>query len=185
ALAAYLQSVREEERPRIAREVHDELGQTLTALKMDLAWLDKKMAEANTAAALRPLQHKTKTLPVSVDQIISMVRKIATELRPPLLDELGLEAAVEWQIREFEKRTGIKCVFTAGLKHVDLGPDRATAVFRIFQETLTNIVRHADATQVIIRLKEEGDKLVLEVQDNGRGVTGRELSGTRSFGRLG
>ena len=185
ALAAYLQSVREEERTRIAREVHDELGQTLTALKMDLAWLDKKMAEANTAAALRPLQHKTKTLPVSVDQIISMVRKIATELRPPVLDELGLEAAIEWQIREFEKRTGIECQFKPGSRHLNLDPERATAVFRIFQETLTNIIRHAQATQVNIHLREEGDKLILEVQDNGRGLTGRERSGTRSLGLLG
>src|SRR5438477_2256150 len=105
ALAAYLQSVREEERTRLAREMHDELGQALTALKMDLAWLEKKMAEAHNTGALRPLQDKTKSLPVSVDQIISVVRKIATELRPPVLDELGLEAAIEWQIREFEKRT--------------------------------------------------------------------------------
>ena len=113
------------------------------------------------------------------------VRKIATELRPPILDDLGLEAAIEWQIQEFEKRTGVKCRYTCSLKHVDLGPDRATAVFRIFQETLTNVVRHAEATQVNIHLREEGDKLVLEVQDNGRGMTGRELSGTRSLGLLG
>ena len=185
ALAAYLQSVREEERTHIAREVHDELGQTLTALKMDLAWLDRRMAELSDTDKLQQFEERLKEMPGRVDGIIATVRKIATELRPPLLDELGLEAAVEWQIREFEKRTGIKCRFTASLKHVDLGPDRATAVFRIFQETLTNIVRHADATQVIIRLREEGDKLVLEVQDNGRGVTGRELSGTRSLGLLG
>src|SRR2546428_13729217 len=99
---------------------------------MDLAWLDRKMADAHNTAALRPLQNKPKTLPVSVDQIISVVRKVASELRPPVLDELGLEAAIEWQIREFEKRTGIKCQITASLKHVDLGPDRATAVVRLF-----------------------------------------------------
>jgi len=185
ALAAYLQSVREEERTHIARDVHDELGQTLTALKMDLAWLDKRMAEVSDGDDLQRFEEKLKELPGRVDVIIAAVRKIATELRPPVLDDLGLEAAVEWQVQEFEKRTGIKCRYTCSLKHVDLGPDRATAVFRIFQETLTNIVRHADATQVDVHLRQEGDKLVLEVQDNGRGMTGRELSGTRSLGLLG
>jgi len=185
ALAAYLQSVREEERTRIARQVHDELGQTLTVLKMDLAWLDKKMAEVSDSDDLQQFEEKLKELPGQMDAIIATVRKIATELRPQVLDDLGLEAAVEWQIQEFEKRTGIKCQYSGGLKHVDLGADRATAVFRIFQETLNNIVRHADATQVNIHLREEGDKLVLEVQDNGRGMTGRELSGTRSLGLLG
>ena len=165
--------------------MHDELGQTLTALKIDLAWLDKRMAELSDSDELKQFEEKLKEVLGRVDGIIATVRKIASELRPPVLDDLGLEAAVEWQIREFEKRTGIKCRFTGSLKHVDLGPELATAVFRIFQETLTNIVRHADATQVIIRLKEEGDKLVLEVQDNGRGVTGRELSGTRSLGLIG
>jgi PAS domain S-box-containing protein len=185
ALAAYLQSVREEERTRIARQVHDELGQTLTVLKMDLAWLDKKMAEVSDSDDLQQFEEKLKELRRQVDAIIATVRKIATELRPPMLDDLGLEAAVEWQLQEFEKRTGIKCRFSSSLKHVDLGPDRATAMFRIFQETLTNIVRHAEATQVNIQLREEGDKLVLEVQDNGRGMAGRELSGTRSLGLLG
>jgi len=115
------------------------------------------------------------------------VRKIATELRPPVLDDLGLEAAIEWQIQEFEKRTGIVCHFHSSLKHLDLDAERSTAVFRIFQETLTNVVRHAEATQVNIYLREEDDSLVLEVQDNGRGMTGRELSGsgTKSLGLLG
>ena len=185
ALAAYLQSVREEERTRIAREVHDELGQGLTGLKMDLALLEKKVAEVSGTEDLQQFEEKLEELPVRVDTIIATVRKIATELRPPVLDDLGLEAAIEWQIQEFEKRTGIKCQYSCGLKQVDLGPDRATAVFRIFQETLTNVVRHAEATQVDIHLREEGDKLILEVQDNGRGMTGRELSGTRSLGLLG
>src|SRR5206468_737254 len=147
ALAAYLQSVREEERTRIAREVHDELGQTLTALKIDLAWLEKRMAELSDSDDLQQFEEKLKAQPGRVDAIIATVRKIATELRPPVLDDLGLEAAVEWQIQEFEKRTGISCRFHSGLKHLDLDQERATAVFRIFQETLTNIVRHAQATQ--------------------------------------
>jgi len=185
ALAAYLQSVREEERARIAREVHDELGQTLTGLKMDLAWLEKRLAAVGDTEDLRQWEEKLRALPGQVDGIIGTVRKIATELRPPILDDLGLEAAIEWQIQEFEKRTGIPCRFHSSVKHVDLDPERATAVFRIFQETLTNVVRHAEATQVNIYLRQEDEKLILEVQDNGRGVTGRELSGTRSLGLLG
>ncbi|PYL01599.1 MAG: hypothetical protein DME18_00135 [Verrucomicrobia bacterium] len=185
ALAAYLQSVREEERTRIAREVHDELGQALTGLKMDLAWLDKKFAEAGHFAGLRFLRQKTREMPEVVDEIISAVRKIATELRPGVLDDLGLEAAIEWQIHDFQKRTGIKCEFGSNLKDIRLSQDRATAVFRIFQETLTNIVRHANATRVKIKLDADGGRLILEVQDNGIGVTARDLSGAKSLGLLG
>src|SRR6266550_8738365 len=117
ALAAYLQSVREEERTRIAREIHDELGQTLTGLKIELAWLDKKMIEISDSDELQQFEEKLKELPRQVDAIIATVRKIATELRPPVLDDLGLEAAVEWQIQEFEKRTGITCHFHSSFKH--------------------------------------------------------------------
>jgi PAS domain S-box-containing protein len=185
ALAAYLQSVREEERTRIAREVHDELGQALTGLKIDLAWLERRVVETSTSDDLHQFEEKLRELPDRVDTIVATVRKIATELRPPVLDDLGLEAAIEWQIQEFEKRTGIKCRFSCSLKRVELDPDRATAVFRIFQETLTNIARHADATQVNIHVKEESQKLILEVHDNGRGMTDRDLSGARSLGLLG
>lgn len=185
ALAAYLQSVREEERTRIAREVHDELGQTLTGLKMELASLERKMAAVSDSEDLEQCEEKLKSLPGQVDRVICTVRKIATELRPPVLDDLGLEAAIEWQIQDFEKRTGITCHFHSSVRRLDLDYERATAVFRIFQETLTNVVRHAAASQVNIYLREEDDKLILEVQDNGRGVTGRELAGTRSLGFLG
>ena len=185
ALAGYLQSVREEERTRIAREVHDELGQALTGLKMDLARLHKNLAPGLTLEASHEFGEQMRELPARVDEIIGEVRKIATELRPSVLDDLGLEAAIEWQVRQFEKRTGIKCKFTSSLKMADLDPDRATAVFRIFQETLTNIVRHAGATTVKIDLKQHKDKLVLEVQDNGRGMTGEDLAGSKSLGLLG
>ena len=185
ALAAHLQSVREEERSRIAREVHDELGQALTSLKLDLAWLDKRNAESQSTEDIAQIQEKLKELPGQVDAIIATVRQIAAELRPPVLDALGLEAAIEWQTQDFEKRTGINCRFHSSLRHTDLDPDRATAVFRIFQETLTNIVRHAEATQVNVQLREEGDKLILEVQDNGRGMNGRGLSDSGSLGLLG
>ena len=185
ALAAYLQSVREEERTRIAREVHDELGQALTGLKMELAWLGKKFAEASHLPALRLLRQKTKEMPDVVDGIISTVRKIATELRPGVLDDLGLEAAIEWQIQDFQKRTSIQCEFVSNLRDTRLSRDRATAVFRIFQETLTNITRHANATRVKIKLEAVNGKLMLEVQDNGKGVTARDLSGAKSLGLLG
>jgi signal transduction histidine kinase len=185
ALAAHLQSVREEERSRIAREVHDELGQALTGLKMDLAWLDRRNAEIRSTDDLAQIQVRLKELPGQVDAIIGTVRQIAAELRPPVLDALGLEAAIEWQTHDFEKRTGITCSFHSSLKHTDLDPDRATAVFRIFQETLTNIVRHAEATEVNIHLREEGDKVILEVQDNGRGMNGRGLAESGSLGLLG
>jgi PAS domain S-box-containing protein len=185
ALAAYLQSVREEERTRIAREVHDELGQALTGLKMDLAWLEKKFTDPTDRPSLRTLRQKTRKMPGLVDEIICTVRKIATELRPGVLDDLGLEAAIEWQIQDFQKRTGIKCEFASNLKDIRLSSDRATAIFRIFQETLTNIVRHAKATRVKIKLEATCGKVVLEVHDNGRGLSARNLSGTNSLGLLG
>jgi signal transduction histidine kinase len=124
-------------------------------------------------------------MPEVVDEIISAIRKIATELRPGVLDDLGLEAAIEWQIQDFQKRTGIKCEFVSELKDIRLSQDRATAAFRIFQETLTNIARHAQATRVNIRLAASHGKLILEVQDNGKGVTARDLSGAKSLGLLG
>ena len=185
ALAAYLQSVREEERTRIAREVHDELGQALTGLKIDLAWLEKKLAETNHLPSLRAVRQKTRQMPDVVDEIISAIRKIATELRPGVLDDLGLEAAVEWQVQDFQKRTRIKCELVSELKDIPLSRDRATAAFRIFQETLTNIARHARATRVKIRLAASHGRLILEVQDNGKGVTARDLTGVKSLGLLG
>src|SRR5438477_7532837 len=185
ALAAYLQSVREEERTRIAREVHDELGQALTGLKMDLAWLEKKLAEATHLPSLRTVRQMTRQMPEVVDEIISAIRKIATELRPGVLDDAGLEAAIDWQVQDFQKRTGIKCEFVSDLKDSRLSQDRATGAFRIFQETLTNIARHAGATRVNIRLAASHGKLILEVEDNGKGVTARDLSGAKSLGLLG
>ena len=107
---------------------------------------------------------------------MSTIRRIATELRPPVLDDLGLEAAIEWQIEEFQERTGIPCEFDSKVRDPKLDPDRATAVFRILQEALSGIVRQARATRASIHLSEEGDKLVLEIQSNGRGVAGRGIS---------
>jgi len=180
-LSVYLQTVREEERTRIAREVHDELGQALTGCKLDLSWIAGKLGKEKD---LRPLLEKTRALSAHIDSTIQMVRRIATELRPGILDHLGLAAALEWQANEFQTRTGIKCDVHSNLSDRGLHPDLNTSFFRIFQETLTNIIRHAGATQVTVHLKERDGRIILEVKDNGRGISKEEISNARSMGLL-
>lgn len=180
ALSVYLQHVREEERTRIAREVHDELGQALTSCKLDLSLLANKLP-----ANLRPLKDKAKALSSHIDATIQTVRRIATELRPGILDHLGLIAALEWQANEFQTRTGIKCDVHTDLHEPVLTPDLATAFFRIFQETLTNVIRHAGATHVTVHLKEAAGRIILEMKDNGRGILPEEISNPSSMGLLG
>lgn len=180
-LSVYLQTVREEERTRIAREVHDELGQALTGCKLDLSWIVSKLVKERN---LKPLLEKTRALSAHIDSTIQMVRRIATELRPGILDHLGLAAALEWQANEFQTRTGIRCDVHAKLSELSLHPDLNTAFFRIFQETLTNIIRHAGATHVTVHLKERDGRVILEVKDNGRGISKEEISNTRSMGLL-
>jgi len=184
ALSAHLQSVREEERGRIAREIHDELGQALTGLKMEVAWLDKRLAQAE-GELTRPLLAKTRAISMMLDAMIQTVRKIATDLRPGVLDALGLTAAIEWQIQEFRARTGINCQVRVAPEPLALDPERATAVFRIFQEILTNITRHAEATRVLISLDVQGGDLLLRVKDNGKGIPELEVSRSHSLGLLG
>lgn len=181
-LSIYLQTVREEERTRIAREVHDGLGQALTGCKLDLSWIASKLPKEKD---LQPLFEKTKALAAHIDSTIQMVRRIATELRPGILDHLGLAAALEWQANDFQTRTGIKCDVHARLNDPVLHPDLNTAFFRIFQETLTNIIRHAGATLVTVNLKQRGERIILEVNDNGRGISASEISNTHSMGLLG
>jgi two-component system sensor histidine kinase UhpB len=147
ALAGRLQSVREEERIRVAREIHDELGQTLTGIKLELASLIRELPgdakqQLNRAESIMKL----------ADETIQTVRRISTELRPGILDDLGLTAAVEWAAKDFQTRTGTKCQIDLPDADIALDPERATALFRIFQEMLTNVARHADATQVDVRL---------------------------------
>ena len=180
ALSVYLQYVREDERIRISRQVHDELGQALTGLKMDLYWLTSRLPKK-----FRTVHDKTKAMSAHIDATIQTVRRIATELRPGILDDLGLVAAIEWHAQEFQKRTAIECVVTSDLKDPILDQDLNTAFFRIFQETLTNIIRHAQATRVEVHLQQEESTLVLEVKDNGRGISETELNDTRSIGVLG
>jgi signal transduction histidine kinase len=181
ALTNYMQNVREEERTRIAREVHDELGQALTGLKLDLSWLVTRLGKKSTKTE----QEKAKTMVSHIDTTIQTVRRIATELRPGILDGLGLVAAIEWQANEFQSRTKIPCVVTSSLSDAVWDQDFSTVFLRIFQETLTNIIRHAAATRVEVKLAEENGWLVLTVSDNGRGISEEEIANTRSIGLVG
>jgi two-component system sensor histidine kinase UhpB len=185
SLTAHLHAVREEESARIAREIHDELGQLLTALLIDLSWLEDKHAAILDDDLRRQLAAKTKAMTALADRTIDAVRRIGRELRPEALDDFGLMAAIDSQVREFQQRTGVKCHLTSNLEDARLDPDWSTALFRILQEALTNIARHAGATRVDILLEERKDHLVLEVKDNGRGIRASEVSGLRSLGILG
>lgn len=180
ALAARLQSVREEERTRVAREIHDELGQALTAIKIDLSsWMRE------LPPAVKEQSKRAEPIVKLVDQTIQMVRRISTELRPGILDDLGLVAAVEWAAEEFEARTGIKCHLLTPQGEIIIDRERATALFRIFQETLTNVARHAEATRLNVLLVEDDGTFLLEVRDNGRGFTNEQLLARKSLGILG
>jgi signal transduction histidine kinase len=180
SLSAHLESVREEERTRLAREIHDELGQALTALKMDLSWLGKRLEPGQP-----PIEEKIRSMDALVGETIRTVQRLSGELRPGLLDDLGLAAAIEWQSEEFQKRAGIACALSQDLGGTVLGRDQATAIFRIFQETLTNVLRHAQATRVRVLLQSREGRLTLEVEDNGRGITPAEAEGARAFGLIG
>ena len=184
ALAVRLESVREEERTRIALEVHDVLGQALTGLKLDVAWVHKRITEW-IEPPQRPVLARLDSALELLDSTIQSVRDIATTLRPGVLDALGLEAAVEWQAREFHHRTGIACDTTIWPHNMLLEPEQSTALFRILQEMLTNVVRHAHATHVHIRLEQSGEQVTLHVEDNGSGITNVEQSGAKAFGLLG
>lgn len=180
ALTSYLQYVREEERTRIAREVHDELGQALTGLKMDLAWLAKRWPKLP-----KDLAGKISGMFGLIDATIKSVRRISSGLRPQVLDDVGLVGALKWQAREFQARTGIRCKSELPAEDILLDPEHATALFRIFQEVLTNVGRHAKATRVDIELRPDTDQLVLRVHDNGRGIADADARGQKSLGLLG
>ena len=185
ALSAQLQSVREEERMRIAREIHDELGQVLTGLKMDVVSLARRMSDTTTTQNWRQLKERTQSIADLINNAILTVRRISTELRPGLLDAVGLTAAIEWQAKEFENRTGIKCSMKLPKADIPLDQNRSVAVFRIFQEILTNITRHAQASEVNVVLDAQEADLFLEARDNGRGIRASEFSNPKSLGLLG
>lgn len=179
ALSARLQAAREEERSQIAREVHDDLGQMLSCLKMDLTWLAQRLPARELL-----LHAKAKNLLAMVDEMVASVRRIATELRPAILDTLGLAAAIEWQIAEFAQRTGIRCA-TSWLEDLSLSDEGSIAVFRIVQEALANVARHSGATRLRISLAQANGMAVLTFRDNGRGITGSEAGDPGAIGIAG
>ncbi|MBI4788994.1 MAG: PAS domain S-box protein [Chloroflexi bacterium] len=185
SLSGHLQSAREEERIRIAREIHDEIGQMLTAVKMDLAMLGQGIEAHGPKLAVGKVNDEIRSTVHLVDETIETMHRIVRELRPEVLDHLGLRAALEWQCQEFQTRTKIECRFETNLDDGDYDAERSTAVFRILQETLTNVARHAEATQVQATVKRADGQLILQVRDNGKGISPEELSTTQQFGLLG
>lgn len=185
ALTNHLQTVRESEQKRIALEIHDELGQSLTGLKMGVHWLNRQIAERGNDTLGGEVTAKLDELLSMIDSTVAAIRRIATELRPSVLDDFGLIAAIEWQVKEFEKMAGIPCSLRADADEIDLDPEASTAVFRIFQETLTNIARHAQASSVDVQLNMDNGQLRLTVADDGVGIKMDELRHKRSLGLLG
>ncbi|HWS63527.1 MAG TPA: response regulator [Steroidobacteraceae bacterium] len=180
ALASHLQSVREEEWTRIAREIHDQLAQALTGLKMDLAWITSRLPEGSKA-----LREKAHSMSGLIDATMESVHEIMTQLRPEVLDRLGLAAAIGWQAGEFQRRSGIRCNVSLPAEDLLLDRDRSTAVFRIFQELLTNVARHAGATRTDVAVQSDSNELVLTVEDNGRGIDAEVAQSSKSFGLMG
>jgi PAS domain S-box-containing protein len=184
ALMARLRSAREREGMRIAREIHDELGSTLTSLKWDLEEIDTTLAAVQEQSRMPAVRGKIGTMVERLDATMQVIRRIAADLRPRLLDDLGLEAAIEWYLQQFQARTGIVCQYEAVGHPLDVDQDHATALFRIVQEALTNVLRHAQATRVDVTL-EAGAALLLTIRDNGRGITDAAQSGPHTLGLLG
>ncbi len=178
-LSTHLQTLREEERTGIAREIHDALGQSLTALKMDLSWIKNRLDSQPE------LVSRAEAMSSMIDSTINTVRRISSELRPNLLDDIGLIAAIEWSAGEFEKRTGIACRVSSGSEEPELDEKKSINIYRIVQESLTNIIRHANATAVDVDLVMDADELILTSRDNGRGITGEEINNARSLGLIG
>ncbi|MFN0109719.1 MAG: two-component regulator propeller domain-containing protein [Blastocatellia bacterium] len=182
-LAAHLQQAREEERAYIAREIHDELGQLLTGLKIDLKWFEKRLPKDAENSKL--LHEKMVSILELMDETIVAMRRVATKFRPGILDTLGLIAAIEWQAEEFSNRTGIRCEFDEPIPQQLSGLDCETALFRIFQESLTNVARHSEASAVKVSLTRQNGFLILQIRDNGRGITEKEIKDPHSIGLLG
>jgi two-component system sensor histidine kinase UhpB len=176
AFAARLDSVREEEQARIACDLHDDMGQMLTALKMDLRWIEQKLEDAREVPR-RALLERALDATELVDGAIASVRKLAGKLRPGILDRLGLESAIGQEVRVFRRRTGIDCTFVVG-DLPSLGGEVATALYRIALEALTNVARHAQAQHVVVTLRAEGAAVVLSVEDDGRGMSSGGCDGT-------
>jgi signal transduction histidine kinase len=181
ALAERLQCVREEDRKRVARDLHDQIGQILTAIKMDMSWIGRHLPQSEGEVLAR-LGESIQL----IDSGVKTVRTICSGLRPGVLDDLGLAAAIEWQARDFSSRNNVLCDVSVPPVDLHLDGDRATATFRIFQECLTNVIRHAEAKQVRVVLSQEDENIVLVVEDDGIGFREPDFSNTLgSLGLLG
>ena len=181
ALSRRLLAVQEEERSRISLKVHDQLGQSLTAIKLDLAWVERRLIPKKQ----QDLIEKTREMTVLVDETIAEVREIATDLRPGLLDHFGLPAAIEWLFKEFTDRTGIVCKLTVSPADLGLHRDSNTLLFRVVQEAMTNVARHAEATKLKVALTHSNGDLQLDIHDNGKGISVAAVGNLKSLGLLG
>lgn len=172
-------AIQEQERAQLARELHDEFGAALTALKLDLHWLTARLP-----AGVKSLRDRANRMSELIDRTVESVSRTGALLRPRLLDDFGLVAAIDWQAQDFQHRTGIECKVNLP-EYIDVDPKLSIAIFRIFQEALTNVSRHARATQVTIDLRAHGSGVLLEVKDNGVGIRQQDISSESSFGVLG
>jgi len=189
-LSANLQNIREEEKTRIARELHYDLGQQLTALKMHLSAIEQTVAVdvEQTRPAERGVMKQLRSMLRTIDSSIASLRRIAADLRPVMLDNLGLVAAIEWLENDFISRNGIETVNSIDLANIIFATEGATAIFRIVQEALTNVARHADATRVELSLRLAGQHCILRIADNGRSAQRRaakDAGREKSFGLIG
>lgn len=179
-LSAHLESAREEERTIISREIHDELGQTLSTFKFALSWVHTHLLEEQ-----EEIRARIEAMLANVDLAIKQMRGLSAELRPSILDDFGISAAIEWFMGKFQYHTGIRCTFRADPEETDLSKEQRIAIFRICQQALTNVGEHAQATTVEVLLREKNGNFTLTVQDNGIGITEEQISAPRSVGILG
>lgn len=179
-LSSHLQNVREEERMQIARDIHDELGQQLTGLKMEVSWLRNRISSGD-----ENINQKIGSIIELIDETVKSVRRISSNLRPSMLDDLGLVAALEWYSEEVAKRTGIHIHFGSSLQGINIPITTATGIFRIYQEVLTNAIRHANASEILSSLQYENGQLLFQISDDGRGMDISTIDGRKTLGLIG
>jgi len=179
-LAMHLQLAQEQERSRIARELHDDMAQTFTSLRFDVSWLSQQLGDLS-----EPVRERLKSMDATIAQLSQATHRLSADLRPQVLDDLGLSTAIEWQLQETQRRTGLTYALKLPMQEVALDHARSTAIFRIFQEALTNVVRHACATRISVHLVQHPDAVLLEVADDGKGITPEQIVNRISLGLLG
>jgi PAS domain S-box-containing protein len=180
SFAKHIETVREKERKRISIQVHDEFGKALTVLSLDLSWLMKKIPESNLE-----IREKINSMYEFIDSTAEIVSSITSELRPSVLDHFGLVSAIEWQAEEFKKRSGIKYEIISFPKEIILDEHLSIVIFRVYQEIFTNIIRHARANKVLVKLLKYDDKIILEVRDDGIGIKNEQITNPKSYGIIG